>query len=340
MKEEFTNATGYYICFSDEGIEFKHEKEHRFFPYGSMRKLKFNNILGQVEIAGYGDSESEYFTTNAKNKEAVKSLTLEAIKKNKSAAKRPASDLDNKGKKQKPPTKEEFEKQVAEGDYLKKKDYIGNVPVAFIIIVSLIIGVTFFIIGKVNTIDDYNYYTEDLFHPTISGASNYDDELCQYPECTNIASKEVEYKLPNGADKVLSFDNSANFSVETNDFTYEPEKKHTAYDKGTYLVPQGDGSYKFENRTYKYEYTEKGKSRTVEFVNIHGLYCKDHAESARDSLLAELKDQFISKNPQFWIMCVIIPVLCLSLILFSIIRMVLLSNKYKKTIGAQANKTN
>ena len=147
MKEEFTNATGYYICLSDEGIEFKHEKEHRFFPYGSMRKLKFNNILGQVEIAGYGDSESEYFTTNAKNKEAVKSLTLEAIKKNKSAAKRPASDLDNKGKKQKPPTKEEFEKQVAEGDYLKKKDYIGNVPVAFIIIVSLIIGVTFFIIG-------------------------------------------------------------------------------------------------------------------------------------------------------------------------------------------------
>lgn len=242
MKEEFTNATGYYICFSDEGIEFKHEKEHRFFPYGSMRKLKFN-ILGQVEIAGYGDSESEYFTTNAKNKEAVKSLTLEAIKKNKSAAKRPASDLDNKGKKQKPPTKEEFEKQVAEGDYLKKKDYIGNVPVAFIIIVSLIIGVTFFIIGKVNTIDDYNYYTEDLFHPTISGASNYDDELCQYPECTNIASKEVEYKLPNGADKVLSFDNSANFSVETNDFTYEPEKstphmikEHILFRKATEVI--------------------------------------------------------------------------------------------------------
>ena len=123
MKEEFTSSLGDYICFTDEGIEFKNEAKHRMYPYGSMATLKFN-FLGQVEIVGRGRSTNGVlFTTNKTNKKQIKSLTADAIKKNNSAPKCEPYNIDETGNKNELPTQEERDKQIAEAKAKRKQDW-------------------------------------------------------------------------------------------------------------------------------------------------------------------------------------------------------------------------
>lgn len=122
MKEEFTSSLGDYICFSDEGIEYKSKFKHRMYPYGSMATLKFN-FLGQVDIVGRGKStNSVFFTTNKTNKKAIKKLTAEAIKKNNAAAPCEPYNIDEEGNKNELPTQEELEKQIAENKEKRKQE--------------------------------------------------------------------------------------------------------------------------------------------------------------------------------------------------------------------------
>lgn len=123
MKEEFTSATGDYICFSDEGIKVKNSAKHRMYPYGSMAIIKFN-FLGQVEITGRGKSTNSFlFTTNKTNKKAIKKLTAEAIKKNNAAAPCEPYNIDETGNKNELPTQEESDKQIAEAKAKRKQDW-------------------------------------------------------------------------------------------------------------------------------------------------------------------------------------------------------------------------
>lgn len=123
MKEEFTSALGDYLCFSDEGIEYKCETKHRMYPYGSMATLKFN-FLGQVEIVGRGRSTNAVlFTTNKTNKKQIKSLVAESSRKNNSAPPCEPYNIDETGNKNELPTQAELDKQIAEAKEKRKQDW-------------------------------------------------------------------------------------------------------------------------------------------------------------------------------------------------------------------------
>ena len=98
MREEFTNASGHHLYFTDEGIEFKGVKYHRLYPFGSMRILKWT--LGQVQIVGYEDSlQFLFLVSNKQDRKRAKFLTQEAIKKNNMAPKCTLFNLDEDGNK-------------------------------------------------------------------------------------------------------------------------------------------------------------------------------------------------------------------------------------------------
>lgn len=176
--------------------------------------------------------------------------------------------------------------------------------------------------------------TKDIKH------SNEADEVCQYPGCSNASQTKIELKEYRAfgwldvCKKVLAIENAADFNVISDSFTYAPDVKQTHYDEGTYLVPQGDGSLKVENRTYKYEYTTKGKSKTTEFVEVNGCYCADHAELARATLKKEIFASHTYKNP-VWIICLIAFPICVAVFCIALIRK---NGKKIKEIGGRLYK--
>lgn len=194
-------------------------------------------------------------------------------------------------------------------------------PEIIILLVAFTVGLISFFVGKGKSLDDYN----NLMYVNSMSVKNIEDELsfgtptvysCQLPICNNRATKKLSFRnydtVVKGAyDKILAIDNSANLSIKTNSFTYAPDEKRYVYDSGVYIVPQGDGSFKLENRTYKYEYTTKGKASTTQYVDIYGYYCDEHAQASKITFMKEVKDQFVTKNPVFWIACVSIPAVCL-----------------------------
>ena len=159
-------------------------------------------------------------------------------------------------------------------------------------------GIESILESNINTqnTNDYNFLHEEI--------------LCQYPSCNNEAEKTITFKAFSSVDgykEVLGFANSADFNVRSDSFSYTPTKTQTHYDKGTYLVPQKDGSYKLENRTYKYEYETKGKTTHTSYVEISGDYCKEHYSEALSSLKSDIMNVIVFQRPIFWIFMVAIP---------------------------------
>ncbi len=171
----------------------------------------------------------------------------------------------------------------------------------FLICCSLFIGTKFPEI-------DYNL-TLKTFHP--DNVEYYQkDEVCQYEGCEEKADKRF-YNLifSSAAEKVLQFENKANFTVEADSFSYTPTKKKVSVEKGTYLVPQGDGSLKVEKRTYLNEYEIAGsKSITTTKVQISGFYCEKHAKIAEEIFKQEMRTVMIENNPLHRICVTILPI--------------------------------
>jgi hypothetical protein len=145
---------------------------------------------------------------------------------------------------------------------------------------------------------------------------------CQYPDCTNIANNRINLRYNTAVasvyKKILKFENTAHFNVDTNSFSYAPDEKHIIREDVLYLVPESDGSYKIEIQAESHEYIDKGEPITIEYVEILGDYCFDHLDAAEDSLNSEIRAQFYSQNPVFWIMFVIIPAICLVIIIVTL----------------------
>ncbi len=122
MKELFDNGCDAYICFSDDGIEFKHGSTHRFYPYGSMAILKYT--FWGVNIVGRGASENKgtFITNKNTNTKRIKQLLKEAIKRNNAAEPCEPYNIDKNGNKKELPTQEELEKQIAENKEKHKQE--------------------------------------------------------------------------------------------------------------------------------------------------------------------------------------------------------------------------
>ena len=160
--------------------------------------------------------------------------------------------------------------------------------------------------GLALTNGSYNSMVEDI--DTLD-VHYWEQQTCQYHDCTNTADAHIRLSVYSALKRVLSFDNNADLSVSTESFTYTPTEKRIGRDSATYLVPQGDGSYKVEKRSYLYEYETKGKSGTYTYVQFDGFYCGEHADTAKETLKQDLKAVMVTRNPSFWIFVVILPVI-------------------------------
>ena len=183
---------------------------------------------------------------------------------------------------------------------MKEKNLV-MAPICFL----LVIGICLFI-GNYLTTGEYNELVRSIhYHDTY-----YSEKICQYKECENKAEREIELtvnELSPGFGRVLGIKNEADFNVKTDSFSYTPTEKHVSVDRGTYLVPQGDGSLKVEKRTYLNEYETKGKTATYSYVDINGLYCEEHSEIAEKTLKQELKSVMVDKNPIHLVLMIILP---------------------------------
>ncbi len=209
------------------------------------------------------------------------------------------------------------------------KAFIIVFPIFFFIMVGMVV----FFIGRSQTVDQYDIIARDIDRSFYSyrTTSLHDDENCQYPNCSDHATTEIEYKcFSDMYNEVAHIKNNANLSVESDSFSYSPEKKHTARDTANYLVPQGDGSYKVEKRTQTYEYTTKGKEREAHYVRFSGFYCSEHAGVAKTNLLPEIEEKVVYDNPKFWIMCVVIPAVCGVLLILTIVIYFIIAKKRKQ----------
>lgn len=173
--------------------------------------------------------------------------------------------------------------------------------------------------------------TSGAYDEITSGIRTHDvgyweQEICQYHDCGNEAKKEISFRTYSNLNRVLNFDNNADFNVETDNFSYTPTEKHIGREKGTYLVPQGDGSLKVEKRTYLYEYETKGKTVTSTFAEVKGFYCEEHADIAIETLKQDLKAAMVTKNPSFWIFVIILPTV---VVIAGIVAIVVIAKKQK-----------
>lgn len=99
MDEKLTNASGDYICFTDDGIEFKHIKSgvHRFYPYGSIKMFKCSSST--LTIVGNKMPRGDVFVPNKKTTDRQHLLQLinEAKQNNQAAVPCVPCDFDKDG---------------------------------------------------------------------------------------------------------------------------------------------------------------------------------------------------------------------------------------------------
>ena len=81
MKEEFTNASGDYIAFADDGITCKNTVKNRFYPYGSINKIGFS--FGSLDIQGKANGENKAFIYVAKKEQKARLKELVEFAKSK-----------------------------------------------------------------------------------------------------------------------------------------------------------------------------------------------------------------------------------------------------------------
>lgn len=88
MNEEFTNKSGDYCAFTDDGIVCKNAFKNRFYPYGSIEKIGFS--LGSLDITGKANGEPLaflYVAADKQQKVRIKELISFAKSKMKNAPK-------------------------------------------------------------------------------------------------------------------------------------------------------------------------------------------------------------------------------------------------------------
>ena len=84
--KEFSNESGCYCAFTDEGILCKNSVKHRFYPYGSIDKIEFS--LGSLGIEGKINKKKTafiYVPANTDQKRQIEKLIAFANNKRKSA---------------------------------------------------------------------------------------------------------------------------------------------------------------------------------------------------------------------------------------------------------------
>lgn len=80
MYEEFTNAIGYSVIFTDDGVYCVLGKKStvvgndKYFPYGSIKKIKVGGLLGTFDIIGTRRAGEVGFTFPTNNKEQRKKI--------------------------------------------------------------------------------------------------------------------------------------------------------------------------------------------------------------------------------------------------------------------------
>ncbi len=77
MREVFKNATGDIVIFTDDGITFKNSIYIKYYPYGSILKIRIS--LGCLEVmdkekAENGRNKANIFSVNRENKNRIKEL--------------------------------------------------------------------------------------------------------------------------------------------------------------------------------------------------------------------------------------------------------------------------
>lgn len=212
--------------------------------------------------------------------------------------------------------KESFKYKYDLSDFVKVGVAIG-IALAFI---SLIYWLIFTFTDSTVYTFSYSEAKELYEESSVSfGEENYPS--CDFPGCDETAYKKLYLDpmypdiVPKGIQVFSKMPNKAGFKFNPGSFTYTEKNEHTVYDEGTYLVPQGDGSFRIEVRKDKYVVHTKGATKTVSSITYEGNYCDTHLDEARRIWYEEIEEIFITKNIGYyyfeyglWISLGIIPV--------------------------------
>ena len=172
----------------------------------------------------------------------------------------------------------------------------------FLLVIELLIIAT--AIMRPFFYDDFWYNeAQSIYDSRSSGGS------CYYPECSNQATHYLKVNdiiILGNDEKVMikqlkNMPNKAGFAFVDGSFSYTEKDKHTYYDKGTYLVAQGNGNFKVENRTNKYEYYTDGKTTSNNKITFCGSYCDNHNNLAKETWRQEVEDALHTNNFFYWV---------------------------------------
>ena len=212
--------------------------------------------------------------------------------------------------------KESFKYKYDLSDFVKVGAAIG-IALAFI---SLIYWLIF-------TVTDSTVYTftydeaQELYEDSSVSFGETEYPSCDFPECDGVAYKKLyldplySHIVPKGIEVFSKMPNKAGFKFCPGSFSYTEKNEHTVYDKGTYLVPQGDGSFRIEVRNDKYVVHTNGATKTVSTITYEGNYCDAHLSEARQIWYEEIEEIFKTKNVGYyyyeyglWISLALIPI--------------------------------
>lgn len=178
-----------------------------------------------------------------------------------------------------------------------EKGKIINTTIIIVLVVWLIVAMGSMFSG--------NSLNEFWCDNALASYNSYDGtSTCYYPECNSQASYIVQTdSLYDGIEDVdearkllAKMENKAGLISGADSFNYTEKIKQTYTEKGTYLVPQSDGSFKLENRKNDYEYYVNGDTKHVSFSQYSGCYCDEHYLIAQSTWNQEVKETFITKN--------------------------------------------
>lgn len=115
MNEEFTNLSGTYLAFSDDGITFKNTENKTFYPYGSIEKIGYG--FGCLDVMGknaIGENWRSVYAPTRDQKSRIKDLVDFAKSKMKTApkAKVVVTELETSYKAQARKNKAELNKEI------------------------------------------------------------------------------------------------------------------------------------------------------------------------------------------------------------------------------------
>ena len=236
--------------------------------------------------------------------------------------------------------KEKFKYKHDLSDFVKAGVAIG-IALTFISLIYWLIFTT-----TDSTIYTFTYKeAQELYEDSSIGLFETDYPQCDFPECDSVAHKKLYLDplfsniVPKGIEVFSNMPNKAGFKFCPDSFTYTEKNEHTVYDKGTYLVPQGDGSFRIEVKNDKYVVHTNGGTKTLSTISYEGNYCDTHLDKARSIWYEEIEEIFKTKNVGYyyfeyglWISLALIPIAALigCLVYYSCYAIVSLKSNRKK----------